>query len=196
MRPPELIEDGALVLRRWLIGDAELLQRALSENVEHLRPWMSWMAEEPQDLEHRRAILARWEQEWHDGGDVYLAVILNGQVAGSSGLHRRRGPHTLEIGYWTHVAFLRQGVATRVARLLTNTALAVPGIRSVEIHHDHANAASSHIPQSLGFKMVGETSVGIAAPAESGIDCAWRIMLAEWANAARAPAATLQRSAR
>jgi ribosomal-protein-serine acetyltransferase len=173
---PERIEtDGPLLIRRWLVSDAEALERAITESADHLRPWMAWMAQEPLTLEQRRALIRGWEEEWSRGGDVYLGVFVDERVAGSCGLHRRRGHDVLEIGYWIHSAFLRQGLATSVARLLTDTALAVPGITRVEIHHDKANRASADIPPRLGYRFVGEAPDERAAPAEVGVDCTWRI---------------------
>ena len=172
---PELIEDGPLVLRRWRVADAELQHRVVQESLEHLRPWMPWVAGEPQPLDRRREMLAGWARDWAAGGDVYLAVIFEGEVAGSTGLHRRRGAGVLEIGYWIHPAFTRRGIATRVARVLTATALAQPGIERVEIHHDKANVASAAIPAKLGYKFVSEHAGEPSAPAETGIDCTWAI---------------------
>jgi ribosomal-protein-serine acetyltransferase len=179
-RLPERIEGEGLVLRRWLVEDAELQERAVSESLEHLRPWMPFIAEEPKPLEQRRRMIAAWERDWAAGGDVYLAVVLEDRIAGSTGLHRRRGPHALEIGYWTHPAFLRRGIATRVARLLTDTALALEGIDRVEIRHDRANVASSRVPRRLGFALIGEAERPPAAPAETGVDFVWEMTRAAW----------------
>jgi RimJ/RimL family protein N-acetyltransferase len=172
---PELIEDGPLVLRRWRVADAELQGRAVVESLEHLRPWMPWIAHEPQPAAARREMLAGWERDWEAGRDVYLAVLWEGEVAGSTGLHRRRGRGTLEIGYWVHPAYVRRGIATRVARLLTDTAFSLPEIERVEIHHDKANAASGRIPAKLGYTLVAEHAGTPAAPGESGILCTWRL---------------------
>jgi len=173
---PERIEtDGPLVIRRWLVSDADALGRAITESADHLRPWMAWMAQEPLTIEQRRALIGGWEEERARRGDVYLGVFGHDRVAGSCGLHRRRGPGTLEIGYWIHSALLRQGVATSVAELLTDAALAVPGITRVEIHHDKANRASAAIARRLGYRFVGEGPDERAAPAEVGVDWTWRI---------------------
>ncbi len=82
---------------------------------------------------------------------------LDGELVGSSGLHRRIGPGGLEIGYWIHPRHLRRGLATEVARQLTDRAFADPSVDRVEIHHDRANAASGGVPAKLGFELVGET---------------------------------------
>lgn len=136
------------------------------------------MAQEPQTVEQRRAMLTEREREWSEGGDVMLAILVGDQVAGSCGLHRRRGPAGLEIGYWIHPSFTRRGLATTAARMLCDAAFALPGITHVEIHHDKANRASASVPRRLGFR--GETPDEATAPAEVGIDCAWRMDRDSW----------------
>ena len=86
----------------------------------------------------------------------------------------------LEIGYWIHPSFTRRGLATAVARLLTDTAFTVPGISAVEIHHDKANTASAAIPRRLGFRFLGEAPDASSAPAELGVDWAWRVERDRW----------------
>lgn len=174
-RLPEQIEADGVVLRRWTIDDASALQRAVAESEEHLRPWMPWMAAEPLELEARRTLIDRWQHNWEAGGDSVLGVYVDGEVAGSTGLHRRRGPEALEIGYWIHVDFLRRGLATKAAATLTEAALALPEINAVEIHHDRANQISARIPQALGFRFLGEKPDTPEAPAEVGVDWAWRM---------------------
>jgi ribosomal-protein-serine acetyltransferase len=173
-RLPELLEADGLTLRRWTIDDASALQRAVAASEEHLRPWMPWMAVEPIELEARRALIDRWQHEWEADGDSVLGIYVDGEVVGSSGLHRRRSPHALEIGYWIHVDFLRRGLATKVAATLTEAALTVPGIDAVEIHHDKANHVSARIPRALGYRFIGEAPDTPEAPAEIGVDWAWR----------------------
>jgi ribosomal-protein-serine acetyltransferase len=184
-RLPEWIEGDGVLLRRWRVADAELQHQAIVESLDHLRPWMPWVAQEPQPLARRREMLAGWEREWEEEGDVYLAVVVNGRIAGSTGLHRRRGPGALEIGYWVHPDFVRRGVATTVARLLTDAAFGLDGIERVEIHHDRANAASAGVPRRLGYTLKAETPSTPSAPGEAGIDCAWSITREEWAERAR-----------
>jgi RimJ/RimL family protein N-acetyltransferase len=184
---PEDLEGYGVAVRRWRPEEAELLHRAVVESVEHLRPWMGWIAAEPQTVEERRTMLEQWEREWRAGGDIGYGIRLpDGTVCGGCGLHHRRGPNTLEIGYWIHPAFLRRGLATAAARLLTDAAFTVPCVRHVEIHHDRANVASRGVPRSLGYAFVGERPDEVAAPAEVGVDCCWRMSREDWA---RSPAA-------
>ncbi len=181
-RLPERLQgpDG-LLLRRWLPADAEILAAAVSESLEHLRPWMPWIAQEPMPPAQRRAWLAERERDWADGGDAHLGVFLDGRPAGGIGLHRRIAPDGLEIGYWIHCAHTRRGLATSAVRLLTEAALSVPGVTHAEIHHDRANIASRGVPRALGYELVAEVPAEVQAPAESGIHCIWRIDRQGWA---------------
>jgi ribosomal-protein-serine acetyltransferase len=198
---PARIQAEGVLLRCWRVTGAERLERAVVDSAEHLRPWMAWMADEPQTLDQRRRLLARWEQEWASGGDAVYVVLVDRAVAGSCGLHRRLGPAALEIGYWVHAAFLRRRIASKAAALLTDAAFAIPEIERVEIHHDKANSASAGVPRHLGYRFVGEQRDAVTAPADSGVECVWRIERGEWPGSrARASAAdrpvggTLRRS--
>lgn len=148
---------------------------AVAESLDHLRPWMDWAKQEPMTLAQRRQWLSDREREWAAGGDVVMGIFVGEDVAGGCGLHRRLAPGGLEIGYWAHPSFLRRGIVTEAARLLTEAALALPGISHTEIHHDKANVASGGVPRKLGYRLVGERRDGIQATAEIGIDCIWRM---------------------
>ncbi len=183
---PEIVEGSyELLLRRWAVTDADMLERAVSESLEHLRPWMPWIAQEPMGLERRTELIRGWENDWKLGGDVYLGVFLAQEVAGSCGLHRRIARDGLEIGYWIHPAFLRRGLATEVARLLTTAGLSVPGISHVEIHHDKANRASAGIPRRLDYQLVAEVPEEPIAAAEIGTACHWRMTPDQWLRGRR-----------
>lgn len=178
---PEQLTGYGITLHRWRPSDAERLHQAVMESLDHLRPWMAWVSQEPITVEQRRAMLQGWEADWLAGGGTNYAVLLDTEtVAGGCGLHNRLGPGALEISYWTHPAFLGRGVASTAAQLLTEAAFAVPGIQRVEIHHDRANLRSRGVPERLGFEFAGESPNRCAAPAEVGIDCVWKLERSAW----------------
>ncbi|MEY2403973.1 MAG: ribosomal-protein-serine acetyltransferase [Acidimicrobiaceae bacterium] len=179
-RLPDSVKGSRVVLRRWTVADVPAVAAAIARNVEHLRPWMPWVEFEPLPDADRAALFDSWERSYLDGGDVIYGVFLGDQAIGGSGLHKRRGPHGLEIGYWIDKDHTNHGIATEVARVLTSAALSVPGITFVEIHHDKANIASSRVPQKLGYTFVAETQDSVTSPGEVGIDCGWRMDAANW----------------
>lgn len=168
-----------LTLRTWKVADAEALGNAVAASRDHLSSWMPW-AMEPLSLDDRRDLIAQWDTDRRAGGDVVFGIFADGTVVGGCGLHRRAGPNTLEIGYWTHVDFGRRGYATEASGALTDLAFTVDGIERVEIHHDRANVASGAIPRRLGFEFVGETPAALTSPGEEGIDCCWATTRDQW----------------
>jgi RimJ/RimL family protein N-acetyltransferase len=136
---------------------------------------MAWAVEWPKPREEQLDTLREWERRRLAGEDEFLAVWLDGELVGSCGLHFRIGEGGAEIGYWIHVAHLRRGLATEVARQLVERAFADPAIERVEIHHDRANVASGGVPPKLGFEHVGDTPRPPVAPAEEGVERVWRL---------------------
>ena len=178
--PDHVVGPDGVVVRRWARDDAPALVKAVTESAEHLRPWMPWMAEEPLSVAQRLTLIDTWERDWAAGGDVVMGVFVGDRVAGGSGLHRRLGPDGLEIGYWIHTAFTRQGLATLVSALLTDTAFGMPDVRRVRITHDKANVASGGVPRRLGYVKVDERQDGVDAPGEVGISCQWEMSRDQW----------------
>lgn len=171
---PDRVDGERLTLRTWRHEDVAAIAGVVARNLDHLRPWMGWIADEPLADATRAAQVARWEEGRLAGGDAVYGIWLDDAVVGGSGLHRRRGPTGVEIGYWVDKDHVGRGIATETAALLTATALGMRGITFVEIHHDKANTRSRRVPERLGFVLVGEEVRAPRAPAEMGIDCAWR----------------------
>ena len=180
VRLPEFITTERLTLRRWRVDEAAVIGTAITSSINHLSPWMAWIASEPLDSASRVDLIQAWNEEWEAGGDVVLGVFRAGEVVGGTGLHRRRGPGILEVGYWVHAAHIGHGYATEIAKGLTTCAFELAEIESVEIHHDKANVRSRAVPEKLGFSFDGETEDEVLAPAESGIDCRWTMARSEW----------------
>jgi ribosomal-protein-serine acetyltransferase len=66
-RLPERVETPRLILRRWTVDNAELLSAAVEANLQHLRPWMDWAANEPLSNRDRIALLEEWDRSWGAG---------------------------------------------------------------------------------------------------------------------------------
>jgi ribosomal-protein-serine acetyltransferase len=156
-----------IVVRPYTIDDAPALHAAILESVEHLRPWMPWIAFEPLTLDERVA----WLRDVHEAEGIFVGDT----CVGGTGLHDRIGPTGREIGYWVRVGWTGRGIATEAARQLTERAFTMPGVDHVEIHHDKANVASGRVPEKLGYARVGEFPMERLAPAHTGVAVHWRI---------------------
>jgi len=177
----------ALFVRRWRIEDAPLMHEAVTESVEHLRPWMPWIADEPLTVDQRRDLIAGWQSLW-DSGDRIYGMFVGDEAVGGCGLHARIGRGGLEIGYWVRAGRTGRGYATAASRLLTDLAFTSPDIDRVEIRHDATNAASSRVPAKLGYVRVDDLHRPPVAPAETGVDHVWRMARAAWPARPRASA--------
>jgi len=182
--PAEVVLEG-FALRRYQRSDAPALAVAIAESQEHLRPYMPWIAGEPLSLEEREALIERWERAWAEASEYNYGMFRGARVVGGAGLMRRIGAGGLEIGYWVHPAFVGRGFATRAAQALTTIGLGLRGVTHIEIHHDKANIASSRVPLKLGFEMVDERHVEMAAPGHTGLNRVWRVDRATWAARSR-----------
>lgn len=177
-QPPESLSSGDVVVRRLSLDDVPALHAQTLANLDHLRPWMRWVAREPLTLDEREAMVVDAASRWEDGVDFSFVITDEvGDLLGACGLHRRIAPGGLEIGYWVRGDRTGRGVATAAVALLVDAARTVDGIDHVEIHHDLANVASSRPAERNGFRRIGETPDEIAAPAEVGIDVTWRLDL-------------------
>jgi ribosomal-protein-serine acetyltransferase len=170
----------AIELRRWLVEDAETLSAAVADNVEHLRPWMPWVADEPAPIDARRRVLAEWQRAWDAGTDRHLGIFEGDQAIGSIAVMARVGVGAYEIGYWLDHRRTGRGIATLAARCVTTLALTSPGIVRVEIHHDRSNSASAGVPRRLGFTRVDEVAEPANAPGESGVSWIWEMTARRW----------------
>lgn len=167
------LEDGTH-LRFFVVDDAEAVARAVAENLEHLRPWMPWadaQSAEPafqRDRLRKLPALAERGEEWQ-----YGLFAPDDSVLGSFGLMTRRGPGTMEIGYWIRADAEGRGLATRASAALTDVALGLDGIRRVFICCDEENVRSAAIPRRLGYRLLRTDTRAPEAPGERGRLMMW-----------------------
>src|SRR5436305_14366103 len=57
---PAMAPGARLLLREWTSKDAQALSEAVQRNIEHLRPWMPWVAQEPLRANERLALINVW----------------------------------------------------------------------------------------------------------------------------------------
>ncbi|GAA2788174.1 GNAT family N-acetyltransferase [Streptomyces showdoensis] len=151
--PAQLIRiDDGLVLRPFdAEADLAVWLRVIEESLEHLRPWMPWVAEHSPS--RAADFLARRAELWEAGAEFTYAVVADGAIVGTCGLYRHEDTPegAREIGYWLHPAATGRGVASRAAGALVEEGFRLPGVDELLIVHDLGNHASGAVAARLGF---------------------------------------------
>jgi RimJ/RimL family protein N-acetyltransferase len=155
--PAYRIVTARLVIRCYHPTDAPLLKVSIDENIEHLRPWMPWIAGEPTELQEKVNLLRMFRGSFDLGKDFTYAIFNpeESRLLGGCGLHTRLGEGAREIGYWIHKEFTGQGLATETSAALTKVAFEVDNVSRVEIHCDDRNTGSAAVPRKLGYTLEG-----------------------------------------
>lgn len=155
--PAYRIETKRLVVRCYHPSDAPLLAESVTESLEHLRPWMPWVYNEPEPLEMKVQRLKLFRGNF-DLGQNFTYGIFNPEetkLIGGTGLHTRLGERELEIGYWIHKDYINQGLVTESTAALVKVAFELLRVHRLEIHCDPENFASAAVPRKLGFTLEG-----------------------------------------
>jgi len=155
--PAYRIETARLVVRCYQPSDAVLLADSVSESVEHLKPWMPWAHNEPEPFEYKAKRVVEFRGKFDLGQDFTYGIFNREetQLLGGTGFHTRLGEKELEIGYWIHKDFVKQGLVTESTAALIKVAFEIIHIHRVEIHCDPRNTASAAVPRKLGFTHEG-----------------------------------------
>ncbi|MBA3744900.1 GNAT family N-acetyltransferase [Sporichthya sp.] len=151
--PPEALEWGPVRLDRWRPDDLDDQYAAVDVSREHLGGFMPWShGYERAGAEWFLGDSARsWADRTAFNYRVSDPTVGPDRVLGSAGLMSRRGPGTLEIGYWVRSDAVRRGLARRASAALTQAGFALPGVEEITICHDPLNEASGGIPAQLGY---------------------------------------------
>jgi ribosomal-protein-serine acetyltransferase len=154
---PESFETKRLIIRAPLWEDGVMVNRAIKESIDELRPWMPWAQQIP-TIEESEIISRQGRVHFLERSDLRLYLIhkTTGQFIGSSGLHRIDWKvRKFEIGYWVNTLFRGQGYITEAVEGITNFAINELQANRIEIRCDSRNKRSAQIAERLGFNMEG-----------------------------------------
>ena len=160
-RAAERIETERLILRCPQPGDGALVNAAICESLDALRPFMPWAQMAP-GLDESELVCRRAQARFRLREDLVLSMFertadgSEGRYIGGSGLHRilwdvRR----FEIGYWCRRGHTGRGVITESVAALARMAFDVLAARRVEIRMDEGNPASRRVAERAGFTLEG-----------------------------------------
>lgn len=177
------IHTPRLLLRCWHPTDANVLQREINDNLDHLRPWMDWAEQEPEALRTKIERLRRFRDDFVSHRDFFYGIFDRDgvRILGGAGLHPRVGPGAREIGYWIGKVHTKQGFATESSAALTTIAFEIDGVERVEIHCDPRNVASARVAEKLGFQhretLIGNKTDPLGRPRDTMI---WTMAAADY----------------
>lgn len=178
--PPYRIVTPRVVLRCWEPADTHALHALIAENLEHLRPWVPWVADEPKPLEARLAEVRQWraqfdvDQAWHwailaaDDGQLVGGVVMNPLLDGAS----------VETGTWVGRTRARRGYSTEGVAAVARAAFEVLGITRVQATTDLHNERSIALVRKLGF--THEATLRHLEHGERRDEMLWTILAPEW----------------
>lgn len=163
---PMPILTPRLQIRPRQIGEGEVLARAVTESLNHLRPWMPFAQVQPsveQMEEHARVSVASYILRTNMTLSIY--DVSGENLIGSTGLHEPRWEiPAFHIGYWVHEKYAGKGYVAEAANALTRYAFSALKARRVEIRCDSRNSRSLAVMKRLGYVQEGVLRLDDLAP--------------------------------
>ena len=154
---PTSLESERLIIRAPRLDDGPLMNQAVCESLEELKPWMIWAQTAP-TLEQSMVQIRKSHIEFLSREDLQLLLFCKetNQLVGSSGLHRIDWDvKKFEIGYWVHSSFAKQGYITEAVNAITNFAIEQLQANRIEIRCDEKNVPSARVAKRCSFTLEG-----------------------------------------
>ncbi|RAP73434.1 GNAT family N-acetyltransferase [Paenibacillus montanisoli] len=154
---PESLETNRLIIRAPQWDDGQLVNEAVKQSIDELRPWMPWAQQLP-TLEESEVITRQGRVHFMKRSDLMLYLIhkRSGAFIGSSGLHRIDwAARKFEIGYWINTPYAGQGYITEAVEGITRFAIDSLQANRIEIRCDARNVRSARVAERLGFAKEG-----------------------------------------
>ncbi len=122
---PDKFETERFIIRSPLYGDGEMLNHAICESINELRPWMQWANQLP-TVEQSEESVRQARIRFLERSDLRLHVFHKetGNLIGSSGLHRIDWvARKFEIEYWIRTSQSGNGFMTEAVEGITSFAI-------------------------------------------------------------------------
>ena len=162
--PYRIEVDGGPVVRCWDPRDAPLLKDAVDSSLEHLRQWMPWAYDEPQEIDAEGSAAATVSRHCSisartsSSGSSPPTRARCSAAAGCTRVRVRAGSRSA-----TGCAPTARGVGSRpsVAAVLTRVGIELAGADRIEIRSRPTTSRAPRSPRRLGYPGGGSS----AAPA-------------------------------
>jgi len=150
--PPEVLRDGALILRRQRLEHAEAIVAAVRRSIAEVGCWMPWGPGAREEANVRQFLRA-CEDAWVRGAAHEYAIFDadGATLLGGAGLNRidlQNG--VANLGYWVTTEATGRGVATAAAKLILSAAFEALPVHRIELIIAQNNHASLAVAAKLG----------------------------------------------
>jgi RimJ/RimL family protein N-acetyltransferase len=163
---PDQFETERLLIRMPQAGDGKVINDAIRESLDDLRPWMPWARVVPSVAESetfaREAALRFRNRE-----DLALHLFRksDGLYLGGSGLHNIAWDvPRFEIGYWIRTSAVGQGYVTEAVNGIADMAFSKLDAVRLEIRCDARNQRSAAVALRAGFELEARLNNESRAP--------------------------------
>src|SRR5512138_360966 len=158
---PQAIATERLWLRCPRAGDGPVVNEAIVQTLDDLKPWMPWAQTAP-TLEESELHCRRAAARYAAREDLQLLIFERlpgdgeGRLLGGTGLHRMDwSVPRFEIGYWRRSGEGGRGVIGEAVRALARFAFDTLGAQRVEVRMSSDNLRSRAVAQRSGFTFEG-----------------------------------------
>ena len=142
--------DG-LVVRTYVMDDADELFALVDASRERLRPWMIWEPTTTTVADTRAFIRSCLDSTDYEGNGLWR----DGRLIGGIGLSLDTLANSGEIGYWVGDGHEGQGTVTRACARFFDFAFDELGLHRMELSAAVANARSRAVAERLGMREEG-----------------------------------------
>jgi RimJ/RimL family protein N-acetyltransferase len=178
--PPYRIVTPSVVLRCFEPGDAPAVHRLIAENLEHLRPWVAWAADEPKTLGEKLLEVRQWRAAFDRDQSWHWAVVAadDGELAGAIVMNPVRDTETVDTGGWVGHTRVRRGFQTDATAAVVRVAFEVLGMTRVQAATHPDNDRSNALMRKLGF--THEATTRHLEQGRRQDELLWSILADEW----------------
>ncbi|MDR1806189.1 MAG: GNAT family N-acetyltransferase [Clostridium sp.] len=172
------LETERLILRRFVIGDAEAMFRNWASDAQ-VTKYLTWSAYS--DVEETLRVIKMWIEAYGKETEYQWVIVLKklGEPIGNISVVRRDdGIGSVSVGYCIGRAWWGCGYTTEALRELARFFFEEVGVKRIEARHDTRNPASGRVMEKAGMRLEGilrqscENQAGLC-------DCAQYVILAE-----------------
>ncbi len=154
---PDTIETSRLLIRALRPGDGPVMNAAIRESLDELRPWFPWALTAPtveENETYAREVAADWVARKQLGMLIFRRE--DGLCLGGTGFQDINWTvPRVGIGYWLRTSQTGQGYMTECVAGLTRFAFEELGVYRIEIRCDSRNTRSAAVARRAGYTLEG-----------------------------------------